>query len=69
MMPSRCRYRQGLESLNEHLSEIKVELVLPPGARTSSFRPGLEEIRATYYKEVRPYCCCICGCYPWHRLH
>lgn len=48
-----CGYRMGLESLNENLGEIRVELTYTPGSRAPTFRPPSEEIRAQYYKEVR----------------
>lgn len=46
-------YRMGLESLNEHLPEIKCELIFT--SRSVSFRPPLEELRSSYYREMRKF--------------
>ena len=43
----------GLESLNENLPEIKVELVF--AQRRLEFKPPLEQIRQTYYNEMRKF--------------
>jgi dynein heavy chain 2 len=46
-------YRMGLESLNENLPEIKCELVF--SSRTVHYRPPLEELRSSYYREMRKF--------------
>jgi len=46
-------YRMGLESLNENLSEMKCELTLSGGRL--AFRPPLEELRASYYREMKKF--------------
>ncbi|KAF0686502.1 Aste57867_21689 [Aphanomyces stellatus] len=47
-------YQIGLESLNENLPEIKVELVFPTrGALT--FKPPIEDLRANYYKSMKKF--------------
>ena len=43
----------GLESLNENLSEMKCELTLSGGKL--AFRPPLEELRASYYREMKKF--------------
>eukprot|EP01135_Chromosphaera_perkinsii_P005308 Nk52_evm1s338 gene=Nk52_evmTU1s338 len=49
------QYQLGLESLNENLMEIKVELTFRQGRL--QFRPPFEEIRAKYYKEMKKFSC------------
>jgi len=46
-------YQMGLESLNENLPEIKVEIVF--ANKNLEFKPPLEQIRQTYYHEVRKF--------------
>ncbi len=46
-------YQMGLESLNENLSEIKAELVF--SNKRLDFKPPLEQIRQTYYHEMRKF--------------
>lgn len=46
-------YQMGLESLNQNLSEIKTELVF--SQRRLQFKPPLEEMQATYYKEMKKF--------------
>ena len=46
-------YQMGLESLNENLSEIKTELVYTQ--RAVQFRPGIEELRSVYYREMKKF--------------
>ena len=46
-------YRMGLESLNENLAEMKCELTLGKGRIV--FRPPLEELRASYYREMKKF--------------
>jgi dynein heavy chain 2, cytosolic len=59
-------YRMGLESLNEQLQEIKVDLVFVatpagaagPGSPATAgvvFRPSMEEVRAGYYREMKRF--------------
>lgn len=43
----------GLESLNENLIEIKCELVFT--SRSVQYRPPLEELRSSYYREMRKF--------------
>jgi dynein heavy chain 2 len=47
------QYQLGLERLNEHLPEIKVELVFRQ--QQLQFRPPIEEIRAKFYREIRRF--------------
>ncbi|RDD40688.1 Cytoplasmic dynein 2 heavy chain 1 [Trichoplax sp. H2] len=49
------QYQLSLESLNENLSEIKVELVFRQ--QRLQFRPPIEEIRAKYYREIKKFIC------------
>lgn len=46
-------YRMGLESLNENLPEIKCELIFT--SRSVSFRPPVEELRSSYYREMKKF--------------
>ena len=46
-------YRMGLEGLNENLGEIKCELVF--NNRATAFHPKMEELRSTYYKQMRKF--------------
>ena len=46
-------YQMGLESLNENLPEIKVDLVFQQ--KRLEFKPALEQIRQTYYLEMRKF--------------
>ena len=46
-------YQMGLESLNESLPEIKVEMLFVKNRL--EFKPPLEEIREKYYKEMRKF--------------
>ena len=46
-------YRFGLESLNEHLPDIKCELVF--SQRKLMFRPSVEELRASYYRQMSKF--------------
>ena len=46
-------YCFGLESLNENLPEIKCELVFTQ--RRLQLRPNLEELRTTYFKQMRRF--------------
>ncbi|KAL2914266.1 hypothetical protein HK105_206212 [Polyrhizophydium stewartii] len=47
------QYQVGLESLNESLPEIKVDLVFKQ--QKLQFRPPYEEIRAKYYRELKKF--------------
>ena len=47
------QYRFGLETINENLAEIKVEIVFKSGKLF--FRPPFEEIRAKYYREMKKF--------------
>ena len=47
------QYQMGLESLNENLPEIKVDLVFRH--QKLQFRPPIEEIRAKYYREMKKF--------------
>lgn len=46
-------YRFGLESLNENLPDIKCELVF--SQRKLQFRPSVEELRASYYRQMSKF--------------
>lgn len=46
-------YQFGLESLNESLIEIKAELVF--NQRQIQFQPPIEEMRASYYREMKKF--------------
>ena len=46
-------YQMGLESLNENLSEIKVELIF--ANKKLEFKPPLEQIRQSYYSEMKKF--------------
>lgn len=46
-------YQMGLESLNENLSEIRAELVF--AQRVLQFKPPLEELRASYYRDTKKF--------------
>jgi dynein heavy chain 2, cytosolic len=48
-----CTYQMGLESLNENLSEIKVDLVF--SNKRLEFKPPLEQIRQSYYSEMKKF--------------
>ncbi|PNF38602.1 hypothetical protein B7P43_G03949, partial [Cryptotermes secundus] len=47
------QYQIGLEALNEHLPEIKVELVYRQ--QKLQFRPPMEEIRMKYYGQLKRF--------------
>ncbi|RHY58768.1 hypothetical protein DYB34_000770 [Aphanomyces astaci] len=47
-------YQIGLESLNENLPEIKVELVFPQRGALA-FKPPIEDLRANYYKAMKKF--------------
>jgi dynein heavy chain 2 len=47
------QYRFGLESMNELLPEIKVDVIYKQGRL--QFRPPFEEIRAKYYRELKSF--------------
>ncbi|XP_069679211.1 cytoplasmic dynein 2 heavy chain 1 isoform X2 [Periplaneta americana] len=47
------QYQVGLEALNEHLPEIKVELVYRQ--QKLQFRPPMEEIRTKYYGQLKRF--------------
>jgi dynein heavy chain 2 len=47
------QYQMGLESLNENLPEIKVDLTFRQ--QKLQLRPPLEEIRAKYYREMKKF--------------
>jgi dynein heavy chain 2 len=46
-------YQMGLESLNENLGEIKVELQL--SNKAVQFKPAYEEVRMIYYREMKKF--------------
>jgi dynein heavy chain 2 len=46
-------YQMGLESLNENLPELKAELTVT--SRTLRFKPPVEELRSTYYREMKRF--------------
>ncbi|CAM9184751.1 unnamed protein product, partial [Discosporangium mesarthrocarpum] len=46
-------YQMGLESLNEYLPEVRSELVF--AQRTVQLKPPLEEIRSSYYREMKKF--------------
>eukprot|EP00939_MAST-03C_sp_MAST-3C-sp1_P003113 g3113.t1 len=46
-------YRWGLESLNENLPEIRCELIFTQ--RRLQLRPPIEELRASYFKQMRRF--------------
>ena len=48
-------YQMGLESLNENLAEIKIELVFMANNKQIEFKPSLEQIRQSYYTEIRKF--------------
>ena len=48
-----CSYQMMLESLNEHLPEIKTELIFVH--RKLDFKPPLENIRQSYYNEMKKF--------------
>ncbi|OQR98203.1 dynein heavy chain [Achlya hypogyna] len=47
-------YQIGLESLNENLPDVKVEVVLPPRGALQ-LKPPIEEVRANYYKAMKKF--------------
>ncbi|KAK3929891.1 Cytoplasmic dynein 2 heavy chain 1 [Frankliniella fusca] len=47
------QYKSGLENLNQHLSEIQIELVYRQ--QILQYRPPLEEIRMKYYGQLKRY--------------
>ncbi|XP_068082912.1 cytoplasmic dynein 2 heavy chain 1 [Anabrus simplex] len=47
------QYQVGLEALNEHLPEIKVELIYRQ--QKLQFRPPMEEIRMKYYGQLKRF--------------
>ncbi|XP_065833043.1 cytoplasmic dynein 2 heavy chain 1-like isoform X2 [Oscarella lobularis] len=49
------QYQMGLETLNENLPEIKVEVVFQQ--QRLQFRPPFEEIKAKYYREMKKFMC------------
>lgn len=46
-------YKMGLESLNENLPEIKIELVFTN--KKLDLKPPIEQIRQTYYYEMKKF--------------
>lgn len=46
------QYQLGLDTLNENMSEIKVELTF---RQKIQFRPPIEEIKAKYYREMKRF--------------
>lgn len=46
-------YQMGLESLNENLGEVRAELVFTQ--RLLQFKPPLEELRASYYRDTKKF--------------
>lgn len=46
-------YQMGLECVNESLPEIKIELVF--ANKSLDFKPPLEQIRQSYYKELKKF--------------
>ena len=46
-------YQMGLECVNESLPEIKIELIF--ANKTLDFKPPLEQIRQSYYKELKKF--------------
>lgn len=46
-------YQMGLESLNESIAEMKVEIVVVNKA--IDFKPPLEQIRQSYYRELKKF--------------
>lgn len=48
-----CQYRLGLESMNQLLHEIRVDVVYIN--QRLQFRPPFEEIRARYYRELKSF--------------
>ncbi|CAM9185799.1 unnamed protein product, partial [Choristocarpus tenellus] len=46
-------YQMGLESLNENLPEVRAELVI--ALRSVQFKPPLEELRSSYYREMKKF--------------
>jgi dynein heavy chain 2 len=46
-------YQMGLECVNESLPEIKIELVF--ANKALDFKPPLEQIRQSYYKELKKF--------------
>ena len=46
-------YQMGLESLNEHLPEIRADLEL--SGRRLAFKPPLEDLRLAYYRKLRNF--------------
>jgi dynein heavy chain 2 len=46
-------YQMGLECVNESLPEIKIELTF--ANKTLDFKPPLEQIRQSYYKELKKF--------------
>ncbi|KAJ3390612.1 Cytoplasmic dynein 2 heavy chain 1 [Lobulomyces angularis] len=47
------QYKLGMESMNESLPEIKVDLIFKQ--QKLQFRPSFEEIRAKYYREMKKF--------------
>ena len=46
-------YQIGLESLNENLSEIKIELIF--SNKRLEFKPPIEQVRQSYYSEMKKF--------------
>ena len=46
-------YQKGLETVNDNLPEIKVELIF--SNKTLEFKPPSEQIRQNYYKELKKF--------------
>lgn len=46
-------YQMGLESLNENLGEVRTEMVFVQ--RLLQFKPPLEELRASYYRDTKKF--------------
>lgn len=48
------QYQLGLDTLNENMPEIKVELTF---RQKIQFRPSIEEIKLKYYREMKRFIC------------
>ena len=46
-------FRHGLETFHESLTEIRVELAYSQASREPEFRPSIDEMRASYYRELQ----------------
>ncbi|KDO32540.1 hypothetical protein SPRG_03015 [Saprolegnia parasitica CBS 223.65] len=47
-------YQIGLESLNENLPDVKVDVILPPKGRLA-LKPPIEDVRTNYYKAMKKF--------------